>query len=320
MKIRTYQISRILQVAALIYAYPRRFNRRDLAQRCGVQIRTIQRYINELRQAGIQIDFRDGGYEIISDFFLPSINLNLEEAMSLIVSAKAFANNEGQYCRDTLEMSIAKITANLPQSVHKLLGDMPDQVDISSKKISQDNIEKNLASLHDAIRWRTQLRMEYNSFQADKRVRHLFNPYGTAFRKRAWYVVGLSETYGQILTFRVNRIYSLYPTFRKYEIPEDFSIREHFEKCWNVISGPETQVVVKFSPRVAELIEEVKWHPTQQIEKSADGSLIFKVTVAGTLEISWWILSYGDDAEVLEPESLRKQILEIAQKIVEKYQ
>jgi predicted DNA-binding transcriptional regulator YafY len=36
-----------------------------------------------------------------------------------------------------------------------------------------------------------------------------------------------------------------------------------------------------------------------------DGSLTWRATVAGTIEIRLWILSWGDDVEVLVPEALR---------------
>ena len=39
-----------------------------------------------------------------------------------------------------------------------------------------------------------------------------------------------------------------------------------------------------------------------------DGSLTWRATVAGTIEIRLWILSWGDDVEVLEPETLRKDV------------
>ena len=66
-------MSRILQVASLIHHQPRKWARRQLAQRLGVDITTIQRYINILRQMGIGIEVRGrDGYEMITDFFLPT--------------------------------------------------------------------------------------------------------------------------------------------------------------------------------------------------------------------------------------------------------
>ena len=84
--------------------------------------------------------------------------------------------------------------------------------------------------------------------------------------------------------------------------------------------GAETHVVIKFAPRIAPLIREVRWHSTQQTFTMPDGSLRFEVTVAGLREIGWWVLTWGDEAEVLEPKELRERVAEIAERMVEVYQ
>lgn len=43
-------------------------------------------------------------------------------------------------------------------------------------------------------------------------------------------------------------------------------------------------------------------------EEQPDGSLLYRVTVSGSREITRWILGYGPDVEVLEPEWLRRDI------------
>ena len=53
---------------------------------------------------------------------------------------------------------------------------------------------------------------------------------------------------------------------------------------------------------------ETTWHPTQRVAAEADGSLPWRATVAGTIEIRLWILSWGDDVEVLEPDCLRNDV------------
>ncbi len=55
------------------------------------------------------------------------------------------------------------------------------------------------------------------------------------------------------------------------------------------------------------------------VEKQKDGSLIFKAEIAGTEEIKFWILRWGKDAVVLEPDSLREEIRMEAEGILRKY-
>jgi predicted DNA-binding transcriptional regulator YafY len=51
-----------------------------------------------------------------------------------------------------------------------------------------------------------------------------------------------------------------------------------------------------------------------------DGRLEFRATVSGIREISWWILGYGDQAEVVEPADLRELIAQRARGILKRYE
>jgi predicted DNA-binding transcriptional regulator YafY len=47
---------------------------------------------------------------------------------------------------------------------------------------------------------------------------------------------------------------------------------------------------------------------------------MFEVEVAGLMEIAWWILGYGDQAEVVEPAELREMIRSHASNMLRQYQ
>jgi predicted DNA-binding transcriptional regulator YafY len=55
------------------------------------------------------------------------------------------------------------------------------------------------------------------------------------------------------------------------------------------------------------------------VEVESDGSLVWRATVAGTIEIRLWVLSWGDDAEVLAPASLRDDVAATHRLAVERY-
>ena len=67
-------------------------------------------------------------------------------------------------------------------------------------------------------------------------------------------------------------------------------------------------VVVRFRPLVAHNVAEVRWHRTQRVTWNEDGSIDFRASVDGLTEIRWWILGYGDQAEVLAPQELRDEL------------
>ena len=70
---------------------------------------------------------------------------------------------------------------------------------------------------------------------------------------------------------------------------------------------------------MADRVLETTWHPLQKTERLEDGSLLWRSTVSGVLEIRLWILSWGEDVEVLEPKELREQVRDILERAVARY-
>jgi predicted DNA-binding transcriptional regulator YafY len=91
--------------------------------------------------------------------------------------------------------------------------------------------------------------------------------------------------------------------------------------AWDIISDqPETDVVLRFEPAVAARVRETTWHPSEQSELADDGSLRWQARVAGTIEIRAWILSWGQQVEVLEPALLRDEVEAIHQVAAARYE
>lgn len=318
---RKYQMARIIEVANLIHNEPRKWTRPQLAERLEVNKATIQRDINLLCDMGIEtVPCGKQGYEIISDFFLPALNLTFEEVLALFTSARFYRAAEGKQPIKVLDSAIHKITADLPARTISALRQIAPLIEVPNPQVSPvDEAQPHKEKLYEAIRARRKVSIMYDSFSSGQQKRYLIAPYAVMFRKRAWYLIGYVESYGRVQTFRINRIQSVSITYTTYTIPENFSVQGYMEKSWDVRLGRETHVVIEFAQRIAPLIREVRWHSTQQIQETADGKLRFGATVAGWQEIGWWVLTWGDEAEVIAPNELRAWVAQTAEKMVTVY-
>ena len=63
---------------------------------------------------------------------------------------------------------------------------------------------------------------------------------------------------------------------------------------------------VRISPGWARWAREKIWHENQKLTKLPDGGLEITFRVAGLDEIKGWVLSFGPEAVVLEPEKLKE--------------
>jgi len=82
---------------------------------------------------------------------------------------------------------------------------------------------------------------------------------------------------------------------------------------------PPVDVELRFAPAVASRVLEATWHPSQRVERETDGSLRWTATVAGTIEIRLWILSWGADVEVIGPEELRRDVAATLERASQRY-
>jgi predicted DNA-binding transcriptional regulator YafY len=314
------RLARLLKIITLVKANPR-LTRSDLARLCEVDsVRTIQRDINSLAIAEVPIYWSGAGYEIMPNFFLPPLALSVEEALSLVLSANAYSEGEGKLHESTIESAVSKIVATLPSGTRKLLETGLGKISVESRKAK--DIGGLISRLYQAILDTKQLRMNYYSYSRDVVSERVVDPYALTFRRRAWYLIAFCHTRNDTLMFRTNRIETLDYTGRTFSYPSDFSLEDYMAKSWQTMrgkKGEETEVVVKFDARIAPLIKEVNWHPTQRIEDLSDGSILYTVTVPETKEISLWILGYGYQAEVISPKSLREEIAVAARKMCQRY-
>jgi proteasome accessory factor B len=121
-------------------------------------------------------------------------------------------------------------------------------------------------------------------------------------------------------TFKIERIRDVRVTPRSFEPPEEASLERDLRRGWDIIADqPPVEILLKFSANVADRVAETVWHPLQRLEKADDGTLLWRSTVSGIIEIRLWILSWGDDVEVLQPSDLRSQVREIHERALANY-
>jgi len=89
---------------------------------------------------------------------------------------------------------------------------------------------------------------------------------------------------------------------------KDFNLNDFMRHSFKVMHDDLYSVKARISPAWARWVGEQIWHESQKITKLPDGSLEITFRVAGLDEIKRWVLSFGPEAAVLEPEKLKEMI------------
>jgi proteasome accessory factor B len=317
----TDRVHRLLRLILLLQSRRAR-NTREIAEELEVSRRTVFRDLNMLELAHIpyHYDEESGGYRLGGHFFLPPINLELSEALSMLMLARA----AGDSLPLTSQASRAavKLESVLPAPVREYVGEVIDRTQVSVGPVAaHEQTDEVFDVLTRAVAQRRLCHAVYLSFADRKQLMLDIQPYRLMFRGRAWYVVARSEMHDEIRVFKLIRFRKVELTSRRFPAPPTDLVKKHFGKAWNMIpGGREYRVHLHFSQKVAGNVAEVLWHETQEVAFNDDGSCEFRVTVDGLGEIAWWILGYGDQVRVVKPAALRKRIAERARNMVALYE
>ena len=318
-------ISRIYRVLRLITLLQsgRSFTAGKLAEELEVSRRTIFRDLNMLEMARIPYyyDTENDGYKISRHFFLPPINLTITEALAILTLTGRLRNAKRLPLLAHGARAAGKLEAALPRPIRERVGDMMEHLSVSLGPVSQhEGVDAMFSELTEATVARRICRMVYISFHEKRQITLNVHPFRLTFAGRAWYLIAWSVRHGEVRTFKLGRIRKLTVTGKTFKPHHKDEGENPFGSAWGMIpEGRLYDVHLHFAPKVAGNVAEVQWHESQRVEWNDDGSAEFHVTVDGLSEITWWILGYGDQVEVVAPSALRTRVTDVAGAMVKMY-
>ncbi|MFZ3278944.1 MAG: WYL domain-containing protein [Candidatus Sulfotelmatobacter sp.] len=290
---------------------------RTLAQlraELGVGKRTVQRDIAVLEAAGFPVtsEGRNGTvrWHFMEGFRVEApVSLTLTEQMALYFSKGLLKPLQGTPIHASLDSALQKIGAALPPQSFQFLRGLEQGVAVRTAGFKDYSRSRDVLDvLMRSVRHKFTTRINHRTAQFEEGIEREVDPYRLWYVNNGIYVVGRDHRSGEIRAFAVERIASARPTNRRFEIPDDFDFDKLTETAFNLIWGEPQEVKIRFSHDQAPYVQERTWHPSQKIDKRPDGSIDLTMCVGNVWEIKRWLIGWGADARVLQPESLRKEI------------
>ena len=313
---------RLLRILLIICRYNKTKASR-ISDELEISTRQVYRDINCLKLAGIPIYSDRGGYSVTSNFFMPKISLNLPEAVTLLLFINSIQMQKGTPYYQFLNTACEKVINLLPSDIRDVVleNKFDGLIDFGLEaKVDYKGLEDIFSSIYSAQLERRSVYVKYYSMEKRKTSERVIDPYALKFKFGVWYLVGFCHLRNEIRTFRIDRIKELKTLDKNFTIPENFSLDSFLEGSWGIKKGKRANVKLKFSPEIADFISEIKWHPSQKLKFNEDGSLYANYEVMGLDEIKRWILGFGSDVEVIEPQELREDMVEAVSKMSRIYE
>ncbi|MCL2285245.1 MAG: YafY family transcriptional regulator [Firmicutes bacterium] len=276
---------------------------RELAARFGVSTRTIYRDIDTLSLAGIPVyteKGKGGGISLLPDFVLNKSILN-EQEQNEILSAL-----QGLQAVKAIETD--KVLQKLSSIFNKNITPWLD-VDFTGWSHFGEEI---FNGFKHAILEKKIVSFDYYGAYGDKTSREI-EPVQLQFQSRTWYVHGYCLMRQGMRLFKLSRVRDLTVTTRHYPLRDLCTVPQNESQPSR--QRPMVTLKIKISPEMTYRL----YDDFPPGELQPDGSHIVTTTWPEDNWLYGFILSYGEYAEVLEPQHIRDIIKEKAHKIMQSH-
>lgn len=182
----------------------------ELADRLGVDERTVRRYVDHLIDLDVPVESvrgRYGGYRLAPGYRMPPLMLGDDEALAVLLGLVAGRRSGLMTATGTAsETAAAKIRRVLPDRLARRLDTVLESLAFTAPPGEFATPETAvLLSIADAVRHHRPISIRYTAADGRRSERTL-HPYGLVAHSGRWYVTGADPEIGDDRTFRLDRI------------------------------------------------------------------------------------------------------------------
>jgi predicted DNA-binding transcriptional regulator YafY len=309
--------SRLLELLELLQTQPLATGR-EIADRLGIDRRTVRRYVAALQELDIPVEGQrgvGGGYRIRPGFRLPPLMLTDDEAVVVslgLIAARHMGLDGGT---DSVDGAAAKIRRVLPDALRRQVEALETTLGFTSRATTgAPPAGTTVLLLADAIRRRRRVRAGYRSHDGRETQRDL-SPFGLVVHAGRWYLAAHDHVREDMRTFRIDRMHdTAVGEGQAVAPPEDFDVVAHVSRSlarvpwkWEVevvLELPFEVAARRLPPTLAELTDRGE----QTLLRMRVSSLDWTARVLAGLDCSF---------AIHRPDELRASVRELATRLSE---
>lgn len=185
--------------------------------------------------------------------------------------------------------------------------------------------QRYLTPLIEAMKNCMTVNLAYQSFKYDHPFTFEIEPLCVKVFKQRWYVLGRSVLDGTIRIYGLDRVHGVEVTDHTFCLPKGFDAESYFSDGIGIIIGFSEQEVpqlveVKVGDYQQDYFRSLPLHHSQEEKVREDDYSIFTFYVRPTFDFVQELLKFGSAVEVIKPMWLRKEMANIAERMVGIYQ
>jgi predicted DNA-binding transcriptional regulator YafY len=300
---------------------PQGASMRDLTDEFGVDRTSIYRLLRTIEDLGFPLyddkaplekskrwKFTDSGVGKARG--MGELRLSRSELIALFFIRGYSRLYRGTALEDDINAAFDKICISLsPQLAAQLK--RVQSLFIPSVKFAKDysGKEEIIDALVEAILQQRTCVIRYHSFSDDHVKQFSVDPLHFFEHSGGLYLFANATDFGDIRILAVERIDDVEIGDTHFVHPETFDPGKWMEESFTIFGDDPFETRIRFSADQAKYIKERTWAKEQKIVDHEDGSIVLEMATSGRWDVMRWVLGFGSQAEVLEPQDLREEIL-----------
>lgn len=278
----------------------------ELAEHFEVSRRTINRDIEDLCKAGIPIATTQGvggGISIMSGYKLDRTILTSKDMQVIMAGLRSLDSVSGSSYYSQLMEKLQAGSSELVSGKESIL------IDLSSWY--KTTLAPKISMIQDAIENRKLLKFKY--FAPSGESERTIEPYYIVFKWTSWYVYGWCLKRKDYRLFKLNRMDKVRLSDKNFE-------------CRSVpLPDMSAELLYPRNIKVKALFDaDMKWRLVEEFgtkcySENGDGKILFTADYSDMDNLVSWLLTFGDKAEVLEPEEVRERLKTMAENMIKTY-
>jgi len=276
--------------------------------------------IELLRLYGMDIEMRKDKtvrYHLVSrEFELPELKLLVDS----VQASKFLTHKKSRELISKLENEASRYEAQQLQR----------QVVVSNRiKTMNESIYYTVDYIHEAISKGKKIEFQYFEWNAahEKQLRHggklyLVSPWALTWDDENYYMIAYDSENGQIRHYRVDKMVNLRVTTELRdgkEIFKDFDMALYSKKTFGMYGGTEAIVTLRCENHLAGVIID-RFGEETPFFRVDDAHFEIRTKVAVSPLFLSWILSFGTEVKVMNPEWVREELIALAKASITQYE
>jgi predicted DNA-binding transcriptional regulator YafY len=281
---------------------------------------TVMRLVNDIRMAyGVDIEESTVGnrkyYRLVKKGkSTPVIPLTASELNALHMCKTFTAHLLGESFYTEATRALEK---TIPLSAGEAKLPSRHFASFSTGTIDYTPHQENIRALIEAMNAKKICRITYQAIMQKKAKTYHVKPLKIfSYRDTLYLHARLAKEPGKVYRppdfdplLAIHRFKKVEMTELCFEYPADYDFNEVFDRSFGLVKEDCFEVEIEFQGWAADYVAERTWSPDQKITKIGDDKIRINFSASSEVELIAWILSFGEEAKVIQPEWLEAEII-----------